>query len=122
MKGGTIEFTMSNLPNTSWGANDADIPSTAITEFPLLISPFTTQIQKTFYDNITVDLKTNSTGVEIYYTTDGSQPDKSKKKISHPPHPWCFNRPLISKPLLFCTTDQYSYVMEADYHKIIPRS
>jgi predicted alpha-1,2-mannosidase len=117
MKGGTIEFTMNALPNTQWGAVDADVPSTAINEYPLLISPFTTQIQKTFHDNITVDLKTNSPGAEIYYTTDGSQPDKSKQKYTGP---LAFQQTTHLKAVAFLSPDQYSYVMEADYHKIVP--
>ncbi len=115
MKGGTIEFTMGPAPNTKWGTKDEDVPTTGITDHLLLPVPYTTQNAKTFADSIQVELKTITPKTNIYYTTDGSQPDSSKNIYSHALN---FKETTHLKAIAYNAALHYSYVMEADYFKI----
>ncbi|MEI6122931.1 MAG: GH92 family glycosyl hydrolase [Bacteroidota bacterium] len=115
MKGGVLEFTMGSAPNTNWGTADIDIPVSAITNNLLLPIPYATQNAKTFTDSIGIELKTITPATEIYYTTDGSQPDKTKPKYTHP---LLFKTTTHLKAIAYNLALNYSYVMEAHYYKI----
>jgi hypothetical protein len=115
MKGGTFECSMGDKPNTAWGSGDNDVPVTAINDNPLLPSPYSLQTHKTFNDSVSVELKATTPDVEIYYTTDGSQPDKTKYKYGSP---LTFKQTTHLKAIAFLAPSIYSYVMEGHYYKI----
>ncbi len=114
-KGGTIEFVMGEEPNMQWAIADKDVPSTSISDNQLLTSPFTTQDKKTFKDSLNVQLISENKDAEIYFTTDGSNPDKTKQKYTIP---LTFNQTTHLKAVCYLDPDTYSYVMDADYFKI----
>ncbi len=114
LKGGILECSMGDKPNTAWGSEDQDVPLTSITDQPLITSPFTTQSQKTFNDSIVVELKCNTPGAVIIYSTD----DLKHRTNTHP-----YTAPLVFKSTTHLSAvatvgyERLSYVMEADYYK-----
>jgi len=115
MKGGTFECSMGDKPNTSWGSGDNDVPLTAINDNLLLPSPYSLQTHKTFSDSVSVELKATTPDAEIYFTTDGSQPDKTNQKYSSA---LTFKQTTHLKAIAFLPPNTYSYVMEGGYYKI----
>ncbi|HOV10326.1 MAG TPA: GH92 family glycosyl hydrolase [Bacteroidales bacterium] len=115
MNGGTIEFAMGAQPNKQWGADDDDVPVTSISDYSLLPSPYITNTSKTFSDSTVVELKTITSGTDIYYTTDGTQPDKTKTKYDGP---FTIKETAKIKAVSYNPAYDASYVMVSDFIKI----
>ncbi|NOY77611.1 MAG: glycoside hydrolase family 92 protein [Calditrichaeota bacterium] len=83
MAGGTIVFEMGRQPNREWGAGEADRPYSvefnSVSMPNMRVAGFTIQPDGTvsFQDRCTVTLSCDDPNAEIYYTTDGSQPDRT---------------------------------------------
>ncbi|MFH0865062.1 MAG: GH92 family glycosyl hydrolase [Bacteroidota bacterium] len=77
MKGGELSFEMKDNASNTWAVNDNDCPKTSINEFPVVPVPYVVAAGKTFYDKMTIELKTTNTDEEIFYTLDGTNPDSS---------------------------------------------
>jgi len=73
MEGGTLEYILTDQPNTQRGADPETYPYSLTTK-PVVSIPYTTQDLYLFMDQITVDLGTATSGATIYYTLDGSEP------------------------------------------------
>ncbi len=91
LKGGEITFAMGSTPNKEWGAKKEHRPYSIDIEAgnqlkslgtEKIFNPFVAPKQKLFYDNLAIELGCISEDVEIYYTLDGTEPDKSKTKYS----------------------------------------
>ncbi len=82
--GGEIVFKMGPEPNKSWGTGEGNIPVSAINDYPIVPVPFVTTGDKTFFDSTVVSLGTIEPGNKIYYTLDGSVPDKNSHIYEKP--------------------------------------
>jgi hypothetical protein len=74
VNGGIVDFTMRPKPNTTWAANENDIPKTTVTTNLITIVPVMIAASPTFSDSIAVTLESIQKGVEILYTIDSSEP------------------------------------------------
>ncbi|HQI70595.1 MAG TPA: FN3 associated domain-containing protein, partial [Bacteroidales bacterium] len=106
---------MGAQPNKQWGADDDDVPVTSISDYSLLPSPYITNTSKTFSDSTVVELKTITSGTDIYYTTDGTQPDKTKTKYDGP---FTIKETAKIKAVSYNPAYDASYVMVSDFIKI----
>ncbi len=115
INGGTLQFVMGPKPNMQWGAGQTDVPVSAITDNQLLPCPYSLQTAKSFNDSIRVELKTITPATDIYYTTDGTQPDKNHQKYTQP---LVFKTKTHLIAVAWNSALGYSYPLDADYFKI----
>jgi predicted alpha-1,2-mannosidase len=84
MKGGMINYVLSNKPSANWGTGNF-VPADSIDASEAIIpQPYTGNGDLTFKDSILVDLKAYSPTDKIYYTLDDSTPDKNSFRYQHP--------------------------------------
>lgn len=74
MNGGELVFKMGSKPNKNWGTNDKDIPVSEITENTIIPTPYANTKRRSFNKEITIELKHQFLGTNIYYTTNGDEP------------------------------------------------
>jgi len=115
IRGGTLDFVMGTKPNKLRGSADGDISVTAINDHLLLPVPYVTHTSKTFTDSIVIELKNILSGTVIYYTTDGTQPDKTKTKYEGP---FTIKETAKIKAVSYNPAYDASYVMVSDFIKI----
>ncbi|TAJ15231.1 glycoside hydrolase family 92 protein [Marinilabiliaceae bacterium JC017] len=93
LKGGTLQFNMSNTPNKSWGQAQANRPISQATpdelatkplEESLVFVPYTQDNLVLFRRNKKVKLLCNTDGAAIHYTLDGTEPSAESKTYRHP--------------------------------------
>ena len=72
--GGTLEFTMTDQPNSTWATQPDNCPKMYIHGDPIVIVPTINANSDTFFDSLMVSMSHPVEGVEIYYTLDGSEP------------------------------------------------
>lgn len=77
VKGGTLVLEMGSEPNTAWAVN-SDHPQVMDIE-PIVTTPYITDTERTFKEEVSVQLACDTKGTEIYYTLDGSTPDKNSQ-------------------------------------------
>ncbi|MDD7913529.1 GH92 family glycosyl hydrolase [Polaribacter ponticola] len=82
LKGGELVFEMTNVPNKEWATNKEFWPLSD-TQKTVKI-PFLKSDDKVFLNSMTVDLDCETTNTEIFYTTDGSEPNQTSKKFTKP--------------------------------------
>ncbi len=80
-KGGEIAFSMGS--KASLFGNNA-FPITEIKEHTIVLNPIVDGGNMTFQKNATINIYSNQTGVEFYYTLDGSTPSKLSQKYRLP--------------------------------------
>ena len=84
MRGGTLSFTMSAEPDTSWGSRLGDFPVSAITNNLITPVPAVERAKKTFVDSTTLELSCSVPDAKIYYTLDGREPDEKSAVYTKP--------------------------------------
>lgn len=83
MEGGTLEFVLSATPNRQRGSEPGSFPY-SLSSGLIVSIPYTTRDLYLFVDETEVDLGTATSGADIYYTMDGSEPDKSSILYKEP--------------------------------------
>ncbi len=83
MNGGVLEFVLSNTPNKERGVEETTYPY-SMTKARVVSIPYTTAYLNLFEDKIDVDLASTTESVDIYYTLDGSIPNKKSIKYTSP--------------------------------------
>jgi predicted alpha-1,2-mannosidase len=78
--GGEIVFEMGATPNKAWGNAQSDRPRHYITE-ECVRTPIVKSKTQNKIGSKTISIESETKGAEIYYTTDGSIPDKSSLKF-----------------------------------------
>jgi hypothetical protein len=84
MRGGELVFTMSDRPDTRWGAGAGDSPVAAVDDELTVPAPAFTTPADTFRGRLAVTLRAASRDLKIFYTTDGSDPDTNSKPYRAP--------------------------------------
>ena len=77
-KGGKLEFTMTDQPNSTWATQPENCPTVRIAkDNDIVIVPTINALSDTFFDSLMVSMSHPVEGVEIYYTLDGSEPKEN---------------------------------------------
>ena len=71
MKGGVLEFYMTNTPS-AWGSKKGQEPVTSIDDHAIVISPYIEKGDITFKENTKIILKSADTEADIYYQINDS--------------------------------------------------
>ena len=82
--GGTLEFTMTNQPNSSWATQPENCPVARIDKETIVIVPTINTLSDTFFDSLMVTMSHPVEGAEIYYTLDGSDPKEGGQRYEKP--------------------------------------
>jgi hypothetical protein len=84
MQGGTLIFEMGSEPNLEFGTKSDDRPESRITDFPICTPPTIHAQTQTFKDQLVIEMQNHQSGAEIFYTTDGTEPDQNSYKYVKP--------------------------------------
>ena len=112
--GGTMEFTMTDQPNSTWATQPENCPVVRIESDPIVIVPTINANSDTFFDSLMVSMSHPVEGVEIYYTMDGSDPTENGMLYEQP---LCLKANTTVKAAAK-QGDKWSCVMDADYYLI----
>lgn len=96
IRGGELEFFMSNRPNLALNQLKREISEEAILPIEIVPVPYFTESRRTFTDTITTEIKLIRAGIQdssidfaeyfITYTTDGSEPTYNSMVYTEPLH------------------------------------
>ena len=112
--GGTLEFTMTNQPNSTWATQPENCPVVRIEEEQIVIVPTINANSDTFFDSLMVSMSHPIEDVGIYYTMDGSDPRENGVLYEQP---LC----LKENTTVLAAAKQgegWSQVMDANYYLI----
>ena len=84
VKGGELVFNMGSQPNKAWGVGYGGFPETYISEYIITPVPSVYEGNHTFLDSTVVGLTCGLTGVNIFYTLDGSEPNERSNSYMRP--------------------------------------
>ena len=112
--GGTLEFTMTDQPNSTWATQSENCPVVRIEKEQIVIVPTINANSDTFFDSLMVSMKHPVEGVEIYYTLDGSDPTENGMLYEQP---FCVKENTIVRAAAK-QGDNWSRVMDANYYLI----
>ncbi len=114
IQGGHLHFEMGSRPNTKWGSSDQDVPKTHITDELLLPVPFIEAPDRRIHGQMKVTIGSIVPDTEIYYTLDGSPPDKQAIRYEGPI--------ILDQPCVLTAVNyhqgSYSFPVEAEFVKI----
>ena len=112
--GGTLEFTMTDQPTSTWATQPENCPVMRIESNPIVIVPTINAGSDTFFDSLMVSMNHPVEDIEIYYTLDGSDPTENGA---------LFEQPLCLKENTKVRAaakqgDRWSRVIDAQYYLI----
>ena len=114
MKGGELKLEMSGEPK-GWGTAKQRRPVSSIKKHLILPVPFLTSGERTFTDETEIALGILTEEADIYYTLDGSDPDRSSALYSEP---FTLDESVIFKARAFREGMPPGTILEADFNKI----
>lgn len=114
IRGGHLHMEMGRRPNKAWGSRDQDVPKTHITDELLLPVPFIEAPDRRIHGQMEVSIGSIVSGTEIYYSLDGSQPDKHAIRYEGP---ITLDQPCILTAVNY-QQGRYSFPVEARFVKI----
>ncbi len=82
VKGGKLVLEMGDKPNKQW-ASSSEHPQIMDVE-PIVTTPYIINTDRIFNNERLVNLACDTKGAEIYYTLDGSEPDKNSQLYKNP--------------------------------------
>jgi predicted alpha-1,2-mannosidase len=82
VKGGSLVFEMGSEPNKDWASNSQHPQINDIT--PIVATPSLLETNRIFLKDCSVKMSCNTQGAEIYFTMDGSQPNKNSRLYKEP--------------------------------------
>lgn len=115
MQGGHLHFEMGRRPNMDWGSRDEDVPVTHITDELLLPIPYFEAADRRIRDTLFVRIGKIVEGSEIYYTLDGTVPDRSSYRYTEPV---LLTESTIVKAVTYKEGIGYSFPVRAEYVRI----
>jgi hypothetical protein len=83
VNGGDLVFEMASTPNKNWGSAKQDRPFSENSK-EVVRSPFVKSGERLFKKSTTVDLDCDTKSAKIFYTLDGSEPDKKSPLYTKP--------------------------------------
>ncbi|WP_085754900.1 GH92 family glycosyl hydrolase [Sedimentisphaera salicampi] len=81
--GGELVFKMGSEPNKSWGSSQQERPSSNPGK-ELTLMPYLKELDQAFTEDIIVNINCDDSEAEVYFTLDGSEPDKSSNHYTEP--------------------------------------
>ena len=115
MDGGHLHFEMGSRPNTAWGSADGDVPVTRITDELLLPVPFITAEERRIRDVMDVEIGTVTPGAVVFYTLDGTEPNRESTPYSGP---ISLTETSTVKAVAWMEGYGYSYPVQAEFIRI----
>ncbi len=115
MKGGVLEFEMTDTPNELWGIGEGNYPVSSIDEYLITPVPYTIAESHAFNDEITIEIKNIYPEAKIYYTLDGSNPDENGLLYNSP---ITFQNTTIVKAFALVNGLLRSKIIEGEFVKI----
>ena len=115
MKGGELVFAMGSKPSDKWGTGDGNVPVTAITEELILPVPYLTAADVRIRDTMQVSVGTIAPGSELYYTLDGTAPDRNSTPYTGPV---TLSATTTFKAIAYQEGVGYSMPVEGNFYKI----
>lgn len=115
MKGGELVFAMGSKPSDKWGTGDGNVPVTAITEELILPVPYLTAADVRIRDTMQVSVGTIAPGNELYYTLDGTAPDRNSTPYTGPV---TLSATTTFKAIAYQEGVGYSMPVEGNFYKI----
>lgn len=115
MKGGELVFTMSSKPSYKWGTGDGNVPVTTITEELILPVPYLTAADVRIRDTMQVSVGTIAPGSDLYYTIDGTAPDRNSTPYTGPV---TLSATTTFKAIAYQEGVGYSMPVEGNFYKI----
>jgi len=87
IKGGLLEFIVSNQPNKVWGTNDSDLPHSKISDHPIVAVPYFDVSTNKFKNSLSVPIRSIQQDSIFYLITDSSDHDLGMRKGNLYTHP-----------------------------------
>lgn len=115
MKGGELNFTMSDNPNLEWGFSKEHRPEQIIAKNRICPTPHIIAEALTFRDKMKIEMGNLLSEAEIYYTLDGSTPTKESNKYSDT---FEIDKSSHFKAIAFHPDFGYSKIIEATFYKV----
>lgn len=115
MQGGHLHFEMGHRPNKVWGSSDEDVPVTHITDQLLLPIPYIEAEDQRIREVMEVVIGTVTPDTEVYYTLDGSMPDRSARQYTGP---LALTESAVLQAVSYKDGYDYSFPVRADFVKI----
>ncbi len=117
MAGGELVFTMTDKPYKEWGVMDDDVPVSRISDYQITAVPHVLHGKRTFLDHLTFELGTNTDSATIYYTLDGTAPDRRSGIYTGP---ITIDKTTTLKAFAYKKGLPSSVIIEATFKKIPP--
>ncbi|MCB9235668.1 MAG: glycoside hydrolase family 92 protein [Bacteroidia bacterium] len=115
LKGGELEFEMEDSPSQSWAVSPEGLPTEQVKEEQIIPVPYFKALNRTFTDQLEVEIKTAQPGLEIHFSVDGSEPDLNSPLYSNPLK---LTQSTDIKARAFASNGKSSHLVEAHFYKI----
>ncbi len=115
--GGTLEFTMTDRPDSDWATQPENCPVMRIAGEGIVIVPTIDALSDTFFDSLMVSMSHPVEGAKIYYTLDGTEPDANSLLYEQP---LCLKESATVRAAAL-QDGRWSRVMDAEYYLIDAR-
>ena len=122
MDGGELVFEMGSAANKSWATKDSDLPVSEVQvngsvhakNNNLVFKPYVSKKLDVFEKPFKLELHCNTNNATIYYTLDGSTPNKNSKKYEEP---ILIEKNVLIKARAYVEKKKPSLILEKFYHK-----
>ncbi len=115
MAGGHLHFEMTNIPEKSWGSASGDFFTTSIDHDLILPVPNINAPSKRIREAIEIRIESSTPDCEIFYTLDGSIPDKESTRYTNA---FSLDRTAVLKAIAYHNELGYSKVVDAEFVKV----
>ena len=118
LNGGTLEFTMTDKPDSNWATQPENSPVARIAaDNDIVIVPTINAQSDTFFDSLMVSMSHPVEGVKIYYTLDGTEPSDTALLYEKP---ICLKGNTVVRAAA-CQEGRWSKSIDAQYYLIDAR-